>query len=411
MANGVFSVLDTETTGLFPGSTDRIAEIAIVRMNRHGEILDRWETLVNPQRDLGKQSRHGIQSRDLLNAPTFTDLAEELHWRLSGTVVVAHNLSFDSRFLDAEFQRAGMPLPQTLLNQGLCTMRLSHQYLQGAGRSLQDCCDSFGIEIVSAHSAGGDAAATAILLSRYMELDGQNPEWDLRLERATQAAWVQDSPNGRIIPVHRASAPAHRAHHFLDRLATRLPEFVGSEAQENYLAVLDRALLDRYLSAHEEQQLISLAGQLGLDRGGALELHKMYFQQLVRAAWADGTVSPDEQLDLRTVAGLLGLGQDLVRHSLMLPARKADNELSKPPGERTIASGSLVVLTGEMAKPRRQIEAALSAAGYVPHPAITKKVSLLVAADPDNLSGKAKKARDYGIPVASEDYLWTTLLS
>ncbi|MFJ2620046.1 exonuclease domain-containing protein [Glutamicibacter sp. NPDC087344] len=411
MANGVFSVLDTETTGLFPGGTDRIAEIAIVRMNRHGEILDRWETLVNPQRDLGKQSLHGIQSRDLLNAPTFKDLAEELHWRLSGTVVVAHNLSFDSRFLDAEFQRAGMPLPKTLLNQGLCTMRMSHQYLQGAGRSLQDCCDSFGIEIVSAHSAGGDAAATAILLSRYMELDGQNPEWNLRLDRAAQAAWVQDSPSGRIIPVHRSSAPAHRAHHFLDRLTTRLPEFVGSEAQENYLAVLDRALLDRYLSTHEEQQLISLAGQLGLDRSGALELHKMYFQQLVRAAWTDGTVSPDEQLDLRTVADLLGLGRDLVRHSLMLPARKADNELSKAPGERTIALGSLVVLTGEMAKPRRQIEAALNAAGYVPHPAITKKVSLLVAADPDTLSGKAKKARDYGIPVASEDYLWTTLLS
>lgn len=69
MDAGVFSVLDTETTGLFPGGHDRIAEIAIVRMNRHGEVLDRWETLINPERDLGKQSLHGIQSRDLLSAP------------------------------------------------------------------------------------------------------------------------------------------------------------------------------------------------------------------------------------------------------------------------------------------------------------------------------------------------------
>lgn len=41
--------------------------------------------------------------------------------------------------------------------------------------------------------------------------------------------------------------------------------------------------------------------------------------------------------------------------------------------------------------------------GLVPHGAVTKKVVLLVAADPDSLSGKARKARDYGIPVVTED--------
>lgn len=37
------------------------------------------------------------------------------------------------------------------------------------------------------------------------------------------------------------------------------------------------------------------------------------------------------------------------------------------------------------------------------HGAVTKKVKLVVAADPDSLSGKARKARDYGIPVVTED--------
>jgi DNA polymerase-3 subunit epsilon len=36
---------------------------------------------------------------------------------------------------------------------------------------------------------------------------------------------------------------------------------------------------------------------------------------------------------------------------------------------------------------------------------VTKKVKLVVAADPDSLSGKARKARDYGIPVVGEDAL------
>lgn len=411
MESGVFSVLDTETTGLFPGGHDRIAEIAIVRMNRHGEVLDRWETLINPQRDVGKQSLHGIQSRDLLGAPTFSDLSEELQWRLSGTVLVAHNLSFDARFLEAEFRRAGMPVPGHFLEQGLCTMRMSHQYLHGAGRSLQDCCDSFGIELVSAHSAAGDAAATAVLLSRYMELDEQNPEWDLRLDRAARSAWVQDSPSGRIVPVRRTAASAQPNGHFLDRLATRLPQFAGTEAQDDYLAILDRALMDRYLSAHEEQQLIRLAAELGLDRAGALELHELYFQQLVRAAWADGKLTEDEFADLATVAALLGLAEERLGNALTPPADFAPHTRAAEPLDGRIAPGSLVVLTGDMSRARAHIEAELRAAGYLPHKAITKKVSLLVAADPDSLSGKARKARDYGIPVVAEDYLWSTLLA
>ncbi|UUT36001.1 hypothetical protein L2X98_23115 [Microbacterium elymi] len=39
------------------------------------------------------------------------------------------------------------------------------------------------------------------------------------------------------------------------------------------------------------------------------------------------------------------------------------------------------------------------------HPTVTKRVALVAAADPDSLSGKARKARDYGIPIVSEDGL------
>ncbi|MCW0121703.1 exonuclease domain-containing protein, partial [Bacillus subtilis] len=84
MAQGYFAVIDTETTGLFPGNHDRIAEIAVITLDRSGTVLDRWETLVNPERDLGKQSIHGIRAKDILEAPRFVDIAQELDWRLSG---------------------------------------------------------------------------------------------------------------------------------------------------------------------------------------------------------------------------------------------------------------------------------------------------------------------------------------
>ena len=58
-----------------------------------------------------------------------------------------------------------------------------------------------------------------------------------------------------------------------------------------------------------------------------------------------------------------------------------------------------------MQRDRAELEQLIIDAGYTPHSGVTKKVKLVVAADPDSLSGKARKARDYGIPVVSEDYL------
>lgn len=55
-----------------------------------------------------------------------------------------------------------------------------------------------------------------------------------------------------------------------------------------------------------------------------------------------------------------------------------------------------------MTCPRFDWDAHLISLGFTPWNAVTKKVRLLVAADPDSLSGKARKARDYGIPIVDE---------
>lgn len=418
MLNGHFIVVDTETTGLFPGNHDRIAEIALITVDRNGNVVDRWETLINPQRDLGKQSIHGISARDIINAPTFEDIADELEWRLSGNVIVAHNLSFDARFLDAEFRRAGIPLPQYFLDSGMCTMRMVHRYLHGGGRSLQDCCDAFGITIEHAHTAGSDAFATATLLSRYLELDADLPDWDAALSGATSTSWRLGSPRELISPVHRSASSGARPQHFLDCIVNRLPEFKGPAEHENYLAVLDLALVDRFLSAHEEQQLVGVANELGIGQDEARALHHRYFEDLVHACWQDGVLTEEEVADIYQVANLLNIDPTNVHAALIKPKgitatpEKADQaSANSDSGRFSLEAGSLVVLTGDMREPRELIESRLREAGFIPHSGVTKKVKLLVAADPDSLSGKAKKARDYGIPVVSEDYLWSTVLS
>jgi DNA polymerase-3 subunit epsilon len=73
--------------------------------------------------------------------------------------------------------------------------------------------------------------------------------------------------------------------------------------------------------------------------------------------------------------------------------------------EFKLRAGDLVVLTGAMVRPREDWAQELESLGLVWINYINKKVRVLAAADPDSLSGKAAKARDYGISIVSEDGL------
>lgn len=116
-----------------------------------------------------------------------------------------------------------------------------------------------------------------------------------------------------------------------------------------------------------------------------------------------------EVADLAAVASLLQVPDARLTAALAPPvapaAHAASTDAPPTPGAFTLSPGDAVVLTGEMSRPRADLEAALVAAGFRVASAISKKVALLVAADPDSLSGKARKAREYGIPVVGEEYL------
>jgi len=399
--NAGFAVVDVETTGLFPGS-HRIAEIAVVHVEPDGTITNRWETLVNPERDLGPQHIHGIRAADILNAPVFDDIAHDVMDLLSGRVLVAHNVHFDYRFVTHELGRTGLALPFEV-HDCLCTMKLARRYLPGAGRSLKDCCDSFGVSLDKAHCAGDDAEAAAHVLSNYLRMDSENPEWFSALDRAYFASWPTVTPK-RLPPVLRRSAEEPQPH-FLERLVNRLPEVAGPDEHSAYLAMLDRALMDRQISASEGNSLVALGDELGISRSSAEQLHVDYMVAMLVAAWEDGVVTPEEEADLRIVAALLDIDQESITQSLTAPITGRDSDTGAVRQALVLAPGDKIVLTGDMSRDRADIETALRFAGFVPHPAVTKAVKLLVAADPDSLSGKAKKARSYGIPVVGEPYL------
>ena len=368
MGNG-YAVVDVETTGLSPGHHHRVIEVAVVHVDESGRRTDEWCTLVNPRRDLGAQHVHGIRAADARRAPDFAGIAGELAARLSGRVLVAHNLSFDLRFLTAEFARLGHELAAS----GLCTMELAGRFLGASSRSLAACCSAAGVAMGTAHSALHDARACAGLLMRCLDRVGDVSP--VRLDVPRSSAFAVQRSQGHSVEQH-----------FLSKLVRLLPR-VETPGGDEYLDVLDRALVDRHLSVDEQEELLDVACALDLGLPEVMGLHRGYLAALAEAAWEDGVVSAGEEADLRLVASLLGVDvSDVLRRRSV-----------------RLSLGDLVVFTGEMREPRDVWESRALSAGLAVKAGVTKKTALVIAADPDSMSGKADKARTYGIPIVSED--------
>jgi len=153
---GPIAVIDVETTGLFLCRHDRVVEVAAVVLDADGRQVREFVSLVNPRRDIGPTSVHGLSARDIAGAPEFGEIAGLLVETLSGSVAVAgHNVWFDLSFMRSEFSRIGYPMPEC---PTLCTMCLA------GGRSLTECCAAYGISFDGeTHSALADVRAAGLL--------------------------------------------------------------------------------------------------------------------------------------------------------------------------------------------------------------------------------------------------------
>ncbi len=389
----MYAVIDLETTGLNPWRHDRIAEIAIVHVDADGTITDEWCTLVNPQRDLGPQRIHGIRAADARRAPTFAQLAPQIAALLRGRLLVAHNASFDAPFLAHQFRLIGQPVP-IRRDTRLCTMELARTYLPESGRSLAACCATAGVTLENAHSALDDTRAAALLLSYYVRTAGTPPPWADMLAEATRAAWpAMHNPDLPEVRRRTTDAPEE---HFLSRLVDRLPRVHAPHQADAYLAMLDRVLVDHRISATESDALVAAAGALHLGRTEVIDLHSAYLADIASAALADGILSDADRRELDEVATLLGLPPASIDAAL---ATAGSARIPRQRERFRLATGDTVVFTGDSVPPRDELERRAIDVGLVVGAAVTPDTRLLVAADVDTMSVKARKAMTLGIPV------------
>ncbi|WP_433247010.1 exonuclease domain-containing protein [Streptosporangium sp. CA-135522] len=172
-----YVVVDVETTGFSPAKGDRICEIALVSLDADGTTVDEWHSLIDPRRGTGAVHVHGITEAMVDGAPVIEEVLDEVWQRIAGRVLVAHNISFDLRFLKV--------LPGShWLTETLCTQRLAPDFVPDGKWTLGACCERVGIPFANAHAALPDAHATAELLRFYLR---QGLSWRRELDRAAQA--------------------------------------------------------------------------------------------------------------------------------------------------------------------------------------------------------------------------------
>lgn len=110
ISNHSYTFFDFETTGFDPLDTDRIVEIAMIKVI-NGTIAERYETFINPQRNIPESASNvnHIYDNDVVNAPIFDrTMATELIRFIGDSILVAHNAPFDVGFLSMEMARCGI---------------------------------------------------------------------------------------------------------------------------------------------------------------------------------------------------------------------------------------------------------------------------------------------------------------
>jgi DNA polymerase-3 subunit epsilon len=324
-----FAVIDVETTGLSP-KRDRVLELAVVRLDAAGHVVDEATSRFNPEGPVGATHIHGIRDVDVENAPLFRDQAHDIASVLSGLPIIAHNAKFDLAFLRAEFTAAGWSVPWLT---SYCTLTGSHAHLPSLDRRrLIDCCWAIGTDVREQHSALGDARATAELFRSYLAANRvQDDElqevrrsggtiWPSGPSRAAKVRGRDDAAAAQRETPIRFTTPRLKQPPLLRQLsALTLLDVIDEGAPTGttaYLELLFDALEDGDVSNDEAEALESLRIDFELSVADVHAAHEAFLLALAHRAVHDGVVTRDERRELTDVAHLLSVDASVVKRVL-----------------------------------------------------------------------------------------------
>ncbi|MBP2237843.1 DNA polymerase-3 subunit epsilon [Sinorhizobium kostiense] len=164
-------IFDTETTGL-DNREDRVIEIGGVELENQFPTGRTIHIYLNPgDRKVHPDALavHGITDDFLRDKPSFADVVEEVLAFFGDARWVAHNATFDMGFINAEFERLG--LPPIAADRVTDTLALARRKHPMGPNSLDALCRRYGID--NSHRAKHGALLDSELLAEvYIEMIG-----------------------------------------------------------------------------------------------------------------------------------------------------------------------------------------------------------------------------------------------
>jgi len=164
-------VFDTETTGFDPFNGDRLVEIGCIEVENYMPTGRSFHQYVNPERDMpeGAFRIHGLSAEYLKGFPTFSEIYSEFIDFVGDATLVAHNASFDMKFMNWELSQVGHP--QYDKDRSRDTLEMARRKFPGSPNTLDALCKRFSIDN-SGRVKHGALLDAELLAEVYLELMG-----------------------------------------------------------------------------------------------------------------------------------------------------------------------------------------------------------------------------------------------
>ena len=192
-----YIILDTETTGLEVLQGHRIIEIGAVLMNDRKKSEEHFHTYLNPSRLIDEEASkvHGIMNEDLIDKPSFDEIAEEFLEFVDGSTLVIHNAAFDIGFLNNGLKLASSKYPML---QDICevedSLAIAKDKFPGQRNSLDALANRFEISNYDRTFHGALLDAN-ILADVYMMLTGGQSKFEFSANPMNTNSQNSDSRN------------------------------------------------------------------------------------------------------------------------------------------------------------------------------------------------------------------------
>ena len=166
--DAIFTVLDTETTGLNVNEGHKIVSVGGIKIKSSRLLEDQiLDELINPERDIPFASRniHYISDDQVKDKPNIYQLEKKISNFLENTILVGHNVDFDIGFIKKNAAKTSLAVTVKKIPSIDTILLAAGLYPSLESYELSFLCDHFRIKTFDQirHSALGDAIITARL--------------------------------------------------------------------------------------------------------------------------------------------------------------------------------------------------------------------------------------------------------